>query len=171
MPLPRSTPLDAVTSNDSKVGNIQQSTENLLDVITSTNSGQGGIQQSSEKLDRSSMPLPPMPLDAITSTNSGQGGIQQSSDKLDRSSMLLPPAPLDAVTTSNSKNLPTSIAPVEVEGDISSEDKNMNNGTTDDTCLEEYSSSSDGYERIDLLDFPEKRWSPCHLLPKTQQPL
>ena len=160
MPLPP-TPLHAVNSNDSKEENIQQSTKNLLDAVTSTNSGQGSTQQSSVKLDRSSMPLSPTPLDAVSLSNSEQENIRQSSDKLDRSSMLLPPAPLDAVTTSNSKNnLPTSIAPVEVEGNISSEDKNMNNGTTDDTRLEEYSSSSDDYERIDLLNFPENQWSP-----------
>ena len=184
------TPLDAITSNDSKEGSVEPSSEKLdrssmplpptpldaviiqqnsdkldrssmplpptpLDAVTSTNSGQGGIQQSSEKLDRSLMPLPPTPLDAVI--------IQQNSDKLDRSSMPLPPTPLDAVSTGNLKNdLPTSpSAPVEVEANtLANKDKNISNGTTDDAHVEEYSSSSDGYERIDFLDFPEKQWSP-----------
>ena len=154
------TPLDDITSTNSSQGGTQQSqsSERLdrsspLDAVTSNNSKEENIQQSTKNL-----------LDAVTTTNSEQGSSQQSSVKLDRSSMPLPPTPLDVVTTCNSKNnLPTSpfaIAPVEVEGNTSSEDKNMNNGTTDDTRLEEYSSSSDGYERIDLLDFPEKQWSP-----------
>ena len=176
MPLPP-TPLDAVVSSTSEQGSIQQSSDKLdrssmplpptpLDAVTSSNSEQGSIRQSSDKLDRSSMPLPPTPLDAVASSNSEQGSIRQSSDKLDRSSMPLPPTPLDAVASSDSKKtLAFATLPVEVEGStVASEDKNLNNGSTDDTHIEEYSSSSDGYERIDLLDFPEKQWPP---LPST----
>ena len=171
MPLPPK----PVISINSEQGSMQQSSGKLdrssmplpptpMDAATLSNSEQGSMQQSSGKLDRSSMPLPPTPMDAATSSNSEQGSIQQSSGKLDRSSMPLPPTPMDAVISNDSKEnlltLPSATAPVEIEGTaLPSENRSMNNVSTDDTHIEEYSSSSDGYERIDLLEFPEKQQS------------
>lgn len=108
------------------------------------------VQQSTKKLDRALMPLPPTPLD-FDELNEGSSAsvVQQSSEKFDRSLMPLPPTPLDAVLSSGT-------VPVEVDATDASNDKNVKEDSIDDACIEECSSSSNGYERINfgLLEQP-----------------
>ena len=161
MPLPP-TPLDAIASNDSNSEKLNRSMMPLpptpLDAVTSNDS-------NPEKLNRSTMPLPPTPLDAVVSNDSKEQSIQQNSDKLDRSSMPLPLTPLEVVVLNDSTEDLLISTPVTLsdgaEGDTLGH-KNIKNGSTDDVYTEEYSSSSDGYEKIDfeLLDEVKKSLSP-----------
>ena len=160
IPLPH-TPLEVAVSYNSS---IQQNSERRSrppsplpptpsDTIVSNGLKEEIVQKSFKKLDRSEMPLPLTPLEVVVLNNSGEVNMQQSSEKCNRSTMPLPPTPLDAVIFSD---LMESSAPATLstgpEGGTTDEKntRGMNKSFTDDAQMEEYSSSSDGYERINF---------------------
>ena len=170
MPLPP-TPLEVAVSDDTKDGIMQQSFERrsrsttLLpptpsNTIISNGLKEENIQKSFKKLDRSAMPLPPTPLEVVVLNDSQEASTQQSSD---RSTMPLPPTPLDTVISNGSiESLAPGTLSTGPEGGTPDQKNTggMNKGFTDDAQMEEYSSSSNGYERI---DFDELEKSPTPL--------
>ena len=109
------------------------------------------------------MPLPLTPLEVAVSNDSKEESTQQSCEKCDRSTIPLPPTSLDSVISNGSFESSTPLTlSIGAEGDTA-DDTNiggMNKGSTDDVQTEEYSTSSDGYERI---DFDELEKSPTPL--------
>ena len=169
IPLPH-TPLEVAVSNNSS---IQQNSERRSrppsplpptpsDTIVSNGLKEEIVQKSFKKLDRSEMPLPPTPLEVVVLNNSGEVNMQQSSEKCNRSTMPLPPTPLDAVIFSDlmESSTPATLS-TGPEGGTTDEKntRGMNKSFTDDAQMEEYSSSSDGYERI-YFDELEKAPTP-----------
>ena len=168
MPLPP-TPLEVAVSNDLKEEIVQRSSERRSrsttplpptpsNALVSNGLKEDSIQKSFKKLDRSAMPLPPTPLDVAVSNESPGESTQQSSEKCDRSTMPLPLTPLDSIISNGSIESSTPLTLSIEAGDTNI--GGMKKGSTDDVQMEECSSSSDGYERI---DFDELEKSPTPL--------
>ena len=93
--------------------------------------------------------LPPVPTAFVDDP------VKLAVQQFDQPLIPLPPTPLDAtVSNTNSKEglkAAASLCPAEIKSDDDiSEDKVVKKDSTDEKCTEGYSSSSDGYKRIDF---------------------